>query len=285
MSLKAYDGMMTRNGLAYIQEEILKRFDRFEEASQNELAKSYANNIISHVDEKFNIIEYIKFCSINESIGIKEEIKKIEIKDDTTLISYLFQAGKILSTGLYKNDFMVDLSLSIDCKDDKILVFPNINVGKHRTILLEFLTDWYCQNQCEPDENVNDDEWNERKKDWYDFNEHKGFSMKIMIFDPNHYYNNFNSFFRGDILFQKILENIPSDEKRKRKIATNILIEEKSKIQTDDDGSYSKIWNIIGELKKEGNTEINDYINSHDIKLVKIDKEFLEKELLKNPSV
>ena len=29
----------------------------------------------------------------------------------------------------------------------------------------------------------------------------------------------------------------------------------------------------------------NDYINSHDIKLVKIDKEFLEKELLKNPSV
>jgi hypothetical protein len=283
MSLKAYDGMMTRNGLAYIQEEILKRFDKFEVASQNALAKTYADDIILHVDDNYNIIDQVKINSINESVGVKEDIKNIEIKDDTTLISYLFQAGKILSTGLYKNEFMVDLSLFIYCKDDKILIFPNINVDEHKKILLEFLTDWYCQNQTDQDENVDEEEWNERTQDWYGFNKHKGLSMKIMIFDPNHYYNNFNNFFRGDILYQKILENIPSDEKRKRKIATNILIDEKSKNENDE--SYSKIWNIMGELKKEGNTEIDDYINSHDILLVKIDKEFLEKELLKNPSV
>lgn len=105
--------------------------------------------------------------------------------------------------------------------------------------------------------------------------------MKIMVFDPRHYLNNFNNYFRGEILFQKILENIPSDEKRKRKIAKNILIAEKSK---DNDDS-SNVWNIIEELASEGNTEIDDYVSSHDIQLVKIDKEFLEKELLKNPSV
>lgn len=123
MSLKAYDGMMTRNGLSYIQEEILKRFDRFEEASQNELAKYYAKDIILHVDEKCDIVNQISYSAINESEGLKTEIKNIKIKDDTTLISYLFQAGKILSKGEFKNDFMVDLSLSIDCRDDKILVF------------------------------------------------------------------------------------------------------------------------------------------------------------------
>jgi len=281
MSLKAYDGMMTRNGLAYIQEEILKRFDRFEGASQNELAKCYARNIILHVDEKCNIIHQMEYSAINEINSIKNEIKNISIEDNTTVISYLFQAGNILSKGQYKNEFMVDLSLSIDCKNDKILVFPNINVGEHRKILLEFLTDWYCQNQCDADENVSEDEWNEREKDWYAFNNNKGLSMKIMIFDPTHYYNNFNEYFRGDILYQKILENIPSDEKRKRKIVTNLLISEKSK----GDNDYSNVWNIMGELKKEGNTEIDDYINSHDIQLVKIDEEFIKTKLLKNPSV
>jgi len=277
MSLKAYDGMMTRNGLAYIQEEILKRIDRFEDASQNELAKCYAKDIILHVDEKCDIIHQMEYLSINDSEELKNKIKEISIKEDTTLMSYLFQSGKILSKSQYKNDFMVDLSLSIDCRDDKILIFPNINVGEHRTILLEFLNDWYCQNQSDPDENVKEDEWDEREKDWYVFNEHKGLSMKIMIFDTNNYSKNLNEHFRGEILYQKILENIPSDDIRKRKIVTNILISEKLK----DNDDYSTVWNILGELKKDDNSEITEYINSHDIQLFKIDKEFLDTELLK----
>lgn len=283
MSLKAYDGMMTRKGLAYIQKEILDRFSRFEEASQNALAKTYVDYIISHVDDNYNIIEHIKSCAINESKSIKNEIDNINITDQTTLFSYLFQAGNILSTGQYKNDFMVELKLFVDCIDDKILINPSLNVKEHKDILLEFMTDWYCQNQSDQDESINDIEWKEREKDWYAFNEHRGFSINIMVFDPNHYWNNFNSFFRGDILYDKIIKYLPSDEKRKRKIAKMKIIDEKTKA-VDKDDRMSKVWNIIGELSKKDNTEIDDYVRTHDIELINIDVDFLKNELL-NPKL
>ena len=42
MSLKAYEGMMTTKGVRYIQDETIKRIDRFREAAENHLLKTYS---------------------------------------------------------------------------------------------------------------------------------------------------------------------------------------------------------------------------------------------------
>lgn len=281
MSLKAYDGMMSRKSIKYIQDGITSRLDRFKEASENHLAKKYAELFFEHVDGYMSVKEMISFDAINESI-LKNKIDEIKIDDDTTISSYIFQSAKILSEGHYINDFMVHLNISMQAINNrKILIYPNIIVKEHKDILLEFLEDWYCQDQCDADEDVKTHQWKQRSKDWYNFDEIRGFSMKIQLFDPTHYAKSLVKSFRGKELIDCILKHIPSDEKRIRKIAYRKLIEQKQSELKETDNKMSGTWNIMSELTKDGNTEIDDYINSHDIQITKIDEDFIKNATLK----
>lgn len=274
MSLKAYDGMMSRKGIKYIQDEIIARLPKFREASENKLAKEYAKLFVDKVDANISIKNQIEFDALNES-DLKDKINKIEVIEDTTILSYIYQASKILSDDYFVNDFMCHLNISLQViNNKKILIYPNIIVPEHKNILLEFLEDWYCQNQCDPDESVNKRKWKQREKDWYNFDEVQGFSMKIKLFDPKNIFNSLNQNFRGEELINKILLHIPSDEKRIRRIARDAILikkEEEFKVK----GEKMPIWSIMGELAKEDNTEIQNYINSNDIKLFKIDAEYI----------
>jgi hypothetical protein len=275
MSLKAYNGMMSRKGIKYIQDEIVARLPKFKDASENKLAKEYAKLLVDHADSNISIKSQIDFDAINES-DLKEKINKIEITEDTTILSYIYQASKILSDGFFINDFMCHLNISLQVINNrKILIYPNIIVSEHRNILLEFLEDWYCQNQCDPDERVSKRQWRQRKRDWYAFDETRGFSMKIKLFDPISISDSLNSNFRGEELINKILLHIPSDEKRIRRIARDAILTKKEQ-EFKDKGDQIRIWNMMGELAKEDNTEIQDYINSNDIKLIKIDAEYIK---------
>jgi hypothetical protein len=275
MSLKAYDGMMSRKNIKYIQDEIIKRLDRFREASENHLAEKYAELFYQHVDKTISIIESVKFDAINED-HIKFQIDKIKIGDETTILSYIYQASKILANSSYKNDFTVQLNIAMEAiNNKKILIYPNILVNEHRPILLEFLEDWYCQNSTDPDENISKKQWEQRKRDWYDFNEKDGFKLKIQLFEPSHYGDSININFRGEELLNKILEYIPSDEKRLRKIAKNAILNNIEK-EAREKGEKVSIWKVIDRLSAEDNTEIEDYIKTHNIVLTKIDKDFIE---------
>lgn len=283
MSLKAYDGMMSRKSIKYIQDEIIKRLDRFREASENQLAEKFAELFYEHVDKIRTVIDNIEFDAINED-SIKDKINKIKIDEETTIFSYIFQASKILSLSSYKNEFAVHLNITLEAiHNKKILVYPNILVNDHKPILLEFLEDWYCQNSCDADDRVSRRQWKQREKDWYNFDENRGFSLKIQLFDPTNYINSINRNFRGDKLMNKILEYIPSDEKRLRRIAKNAIIDnyEKEKKLKNEKPS---LWEIVDRLSSDSNTEIDDYIKNNNIILTTIDEEFLKTAKLKpNP--
>jgi hypothetical protein len=275
MSLKAYDGMMSRKSIKYIQDEIIKRLDKFKDASENELAEKYANLFVDHFDGGMECVKSIGY-EAHGDIEIQEKISKINIDDDTTILSYIFQASKILCQSTQQNGFMVHLNISLEAiSNRKILVYPNIIVHKHKDILLEFLEDWYCQNSSDPDEDVPRRQWRQREKDWNNFNENQHFNLKIQLFDPTHYWNGLHQHFRGENLINKILEHIPSDEKRIRSIAKRRLIKKIEKELTEK-GEKSSAWNISYRLSEKGNTEIDDYIKSHDIKIYKFDAEFIK---------
>lgn len=278
MSIKAYDGMMTRNGLKYIQDEITKRLPLFKEASENKLAEEYIKLFVKYVDKKYDIKGMLEFDAINDPNALRD-IKDIKIDNDTTVLSYIYQASKILSKSNIINDFSVDLHITLDCINDKILIYPAINVKEHRTLLLEFLTDWYYQNQCDRDERVSEEEWAERSKEWWDFNETRGLSIKILLFDPSHFWNSLNNNFRGDELIDKMLQFIPDDSARIRSIAKDMVIKNIDE-ELKASGEDSRYWTVINRLTKEGNTEIQDYIDSNEIILTKIDKEFIKTKKL-----
>jgi hypothetical protein len=213
----------------------------------------------------------VEFIAIDDK-NCLEQIKQI---GETNILSYLFQSSKILSKALYVNDFMVNLKLTLDCKDNKILIYPFFNVNEHKNILLEFLDDWYFQNQSDPDEDVSESEWNERKKDWEYFNEHDYFKNEIKLFDPNDIMHSLNINFRSQELIDKIIENISDDNIRKNNIAINELV--KSKIV--DKSSYSEYMNVHRQVINDKEL-IDDYIKNNDIKLTVIDKEFLTKTII-----
>lgn len=283
MSLKAYDGMMSRKSIKYIQDEIIKRLDRLKELSENKLAEKYAELFYEHIDKQRNVIDSINFDAINEDV-MKDKISKIKIDDETTIFSYIFQASKILSESYFRNEFTVNLNISLSAiHNKKILIYPIINVNEHKPILLEFLEDWYCQNGSDPDENVSRRQWKQREKDWYEFNDRSGFNMTIQLFDPTNYRHSLNKNFRGAEMTKKVLEYIPSDETRIRRIARNEIIKNYEKEKRSKNEVVS-IWEIMDRLSKEGSTEIDDYIKTNNIIITKIDEEFLLSALLKpNP--
>lgn len=275
MSLKAYDGMMTRKSIKYIQDEIVKRMDRLKEASENRLAESYAEIFVDYFDSNYNVVENIKYDTLNE-VALKNKIDEIKITDETTIWSYIYQASKILAEGHYINRFMVHLNITLEAVNNrKTLVYPNIIVNEHKPILLEFLEDWYCQNQCDPDERVNRRVWKQREKDWYNFNEIPGFNMKIQLFEPSSLLNSIVRNFRGDEAVEKILKFIPSDEKRLRGIAF-VLMGKEYKKECEEKNIKYNFYEYSRRLQEEGNTEIDDYIKTHNIILTKIDADCIK---------
>lgn len=279
MSLKAYDGMMSRKGIKYIQDEILIRLDKFREASENKLAEKFADIFIDYFDRNNNIIKDFYYDTHGDS-ATEEKLNDIKINDDTTILSYIFQVSKVLSQASAINDFMCHLNISIQAINNrKILVYPNIIVQEHKQILLEFLEDWYCQNQSDADESVSRRQWKQREKDWYSFDTAQGFNIKIQLFDPAHYWHSINKNLRGDKLVCKILEHIPSDETRIKDIAKRHLIAEIDK-NSKKKGEKISYYDIIERLSNVDNTEIEDYIKTHNIQIIKIDEDVIENSRL-----
>jgi hypothetical protein len=244
MSLKAYDGLMTKRGFKYLQDETIKRIDKFKEIAETHLAKSMAEDIIGHVDNNFNLTDKMLFsarCKESEKL-LKELNEEVKIKK-TTILSYIYQSSRILSKSFFMNDYTIDLKLTIEEINNKILVYPNLTVQKYKEVLLEYLEDWYAQDQCDGDENVDTEEWEERCKDWHSFDENKYFKTQIKIFDSNDFLNNLNFNFRGGYLVDKILEFIPSDRDRLIKIAKDEIVNnELRKLPKKEGESKVLIW-------------------------------------------
>lgn len=265
MSLKAYNGMMTKKGFKYIQDETIKRIDKFKDISKNKIAERYADLFVKYLDLDESIKSDLKFDAINEK-DILSLIDKINSKN---ILYYIFQTSKILSKSKYLNDFTVHLNLTIEEIENKILVYPNILVNEHKDILLEYLDDWYCQNQSDSDENVSKDEWNERSKDWYVFNEISNYLCQIQLFKPDEIFNNLLNDFRGDDLINRILKFIPSKEKRIKDKAIHLILKE---YEMNDVFDYLK-------LKKEllsDNRKVQNYIDEMKVDVVDINYDLIK---------
>lgn len=280
MSLKAYDGLKTDNGFFYLQQKIKENIDKFREASENKIAETYADIILDLVDDKQSIETKLVFQTKTKDDELL--ISKIE-KKDTTILSYLFQVGKILSKSYFVNDFCAHLNLYLEAKNDRILIYPGILVSEHKKILDTFLDDWYAQNQTDKDENIPEDVWEERCRDWWDFNETKGLNIVVKLFDPFNFRDNIVENFRGDELIKKILSHIPSDEERKNKILKRKFIDIKMKKflkeieQEDKSSSTTRVYfKALDYLKTdEGKCEFEDYKKTEPIHIKKIDEDFL----------
>jgi hypothetical protein len=265
MSLRAYNGMMTKKGFKYIQDETIKRIDKFKDISKNKIAERYADLFVKYLDLDESIKSDLKFDAINEK-DILSLIDKINSKN---ILYYIFQTSKILSKSKYLNDFTVHLNLTIEEIENKILVYPNILVNEHKDILLEYLEDWYCQNQCDPDDRVPEDEWNERSKDWYVFNEISNYLCQIQLFKPDEIFNNLLNDFRGDDLINRILKFIPSKEKRIKDKAIHLILKE---YEMNDVFDYLK-------LKKEllsDNRKVQNYIDEMKVDVVDINYDLIK---------
>jgi hypothetical protein len=281
MSLKAYDGMMTRKGLNYLHQSIVENIPKFQEASENALAQAYADVILAYVDRGYNIKDYM--LSESPAELDKLQLEKIESKN-VELLSYLYQCARILSNSFYKNSFTVNLNLTIEPKNDKILVYPNLLVNEHREILLSFLDDWYCQNQTDADENVDENEWEERSKDWYDFSNVRGLQFQIKLFDPDHYWNDIVREYRGKSLIDGILAHLPSVEDRKHSILKSRFMDLHMQLLCDKHpdisptGIYFKAVDYLNT--DEGKDALNKFKEHTPIELVTIDEKFINEHIL-----
>jgi hypothetical protein len=277
MSLKAYDGMMTKENLLYFHENLKENLPKFKKASEKHLAKAFAECFLMYTDEGKSLAmlkSSMEFKAIN-SVNDKRGLEEIKIDNSTTILSYLFQCAKVLSKSDYKNDFTSHLCIAFEPIKDKILVYPNICVEEHRQILLSFLTDWYAQNQCDADEKVSKKEWKQRCKDWYGFNETKGLQIEIILFDPKHYWNNLFNDFRGEELINAILTEIPSNQTRKQAIWKKKFLSQLME-KNKDAGSSASYFNSLDFMRSpQGQVELKEFQKNNPIKLTKIDQKFI----------
>jgi hypothetical protein len=273
MSLKAYDGMMTKNELSYIEKKLKENLPLFELASKKHIAKEFADVFITYFDLGLTPKTKIIFNSTTaEDRFLLAEISE----NDTTIFNYIYNVAEVLSKSRFVNNFTSHLSLTIETKKNRILVYPNIVVSEHRKILLTFLNDWYAQNQTDKPETISLREWNMRKNDWWDFNEIKGIKTRITLFDPLHYYDNiFNHFVSGELV-NMIIEEIPDDETRKNQIHKNNFISLKM-----DSGDIKSYFSAIDYLTTdEGKKVFDEYKRNNKIELVKIDYNTITNEKL-----
>lgn len=268
MSLKAYDGMMTKKGIPYIYEKIQENLPLFEKTSRTHVANAMATFFVAWADNGLKPQTKIGFGSTTRFDRIL--LEELEGRH-TTILGYLYEAAEILQRSEFVNDFTSHLNLIIEPARGKTLVWPMIRVLEHRRILLSFLEDWYAQNQTDPPEGIPTREWNRRVKDWYEFNETRGLQMRIVLFGPHHYWNNLMEHFRGDELIDAILKEIPSEEDRMNRIWRDGFI-----------GSYMKEANVKSYYtasfwmkSEEGQIAFAAYKEKNPITLVKIDKDYI----------
>lgn len=284
MSLKAYNGMMTRDDFTSLKKNIVSRIPRFKEKSLDALAKTFANIITRYVDENQTVSDLIKNIPVGEKTLTNELNKLIEVKEkygttNISLIQFMFFISNIMSKGNIFNSFMCNMILNIEPIENKILVYPVTNVKGHMEILYEFLEDWYVQDQSDMDENVEEDEWKERVMDWNNFNEMDGLRIKMLLFDSNDFCtslnNKFPTFNRNDFM-ERILEKIPSEKERVKKVARNKLL---LKFKEKNEENCLATHLLFLSSEKEGKESVDRYINEHNLTLPKITKETLKEKI------
>lgn len=275
MSLKAYNGMMTKNGYDFLQRNVIGYMPEFKAASQKALAKAYAKCIVDLADNCKKGLNPTLFLMQSKSSYEEELISKVD--SNTTVLSYIFQCAKILSKSLFVNDFTVQLNLAIESTPSKILVMPNILVKKHKSILLQFLDDWYAQNQTDPDEDVPAPIWEERCNDWWNFGNKRHYQSRITLFDPTDHWNDLVDDFRGEELIESILAEI-DDEKRKKSLYRDLhyAIYLKDKGIASKDAKMGDYFGFTNFLETEqAQQDLEKIKQTNPIELVKIDAAFL----------
>ncbi|MFA5207493.1 MAG: hypothetical protein WC428_02435 [Candidatus Paceibacterota bacterium] len=285
MSLKAYEGLMTRKGLKYVQDETIKRIPKFRAAGENQLLEKYAEMVLEFVDYGIPAYKILEFAGLSLDRFTQKEYNEIKITADTSLISLIYQISRAASKSMFMNPFTVELNLSLEAKERRTLVYPSISVPEYRGILREYLIDWYAQDQCDPPDDVSKSEWKTRCKDWWNFGEIKGFQFRIRLFNPDNY-DSINNELRGDALYDGIIAKIPINSKRQERIAIkNILKAEFENSEKKKEFDSSEVWKYI-ERKRyyrndtAGQLTVIQYVVDNNIVVQPITKEILESKVL-----
>jgi len=276
MSLKAYDGMVTKKGLPYLHSKLSENLELFKKASEEHIAKAFADIFINYVDDKVSPQANIGF-----NLLTKEDKRKISEVDlnDITIFNYVFKVSEVLINSVYVNSFTSNLKITIEPVGKKLLVYPNIFVPKHREILLTFLDCYYAQNQTDKPDNVTTRAWNKRCEEWYAFDNVRGLQTTISLFDPTHFWHNILGQITKENLVSSILTQIPTDEKRIQSILKRNFINSKM----IDKFGVKEYYDVIHYLLTEdGKKEFDDYKNNNSITITKIDYDFITKTKLLN---
>lgn len=278
MSLKAYDGMMTRKGFEYIHDNIIAKIDEFRAIGEKYLSESYADCVVEFFDNNYSVIENLKFNTIHE----KELEKDIDrIPENWPLVRVLQQGGIVLSGAKYVNPYFTQLSLNIEKKDDKLLIYPNYgSVYGYKELLLTFLTDWYAQNQVDPPSDVSEKEWKERCADWWGYGDTQIVRITITVFESLGYgFKSLNRTFKDEQMIKGILDCLPSEEDRIFKKAQRQMISLKMKSEKNKDDRTSQFMKWADYFKTdEGVEEINSFIKTEKVTVTKITEKLLTTE-------
>jgi|ERR1035437_577069 hypothetical protein len=283
MSLKAYEGLMTRKGLKYVQDETIKRIPKFREAGENQLLKKYVEMVLEFIDYDVSAEHIFKFNGFGLDRFTEKEYNEIKIEKDTELISLIYQISRAASKSIFTNPFTVELNLSLEAKERRTLVYPGISVPEYRDILREYLIDWYAQDQCDPPDDVAKSEWKTRCKDWLQFGEINGFQFRIRLFNPDNY-DSINTELREDKLYDGIINKIPINSERQTKIAIkNIMKIEYSDKEKKFDPK--DVWKYIERERyyrndTAGQLTVIKYITDNNIIVQPITKELLNSKVL-----
>ena len=283
MSLKAYEGLMTRKGLKYVQDETIKRISKFREVGENQLLEKYAEMVLEFVDFGITAEHILKFNSFGLDRFTEKEYNEIKIDKDTELISLIYQISRAASKSMFMNTFTVELNLSLEAKERKTLVYPSISVPEYRDILREYLIDWYAQDQCDPPDDVAKREWKIRCKDWMQFGEIKGFQFRIRLFNPDNY-DSINTELRGDELYNGIISKIPINSVRQTTIAIKRILDAEY-AEKKENFDATKVWEYIERRNyyrndTAGQLAVIQYIVDNNIIVQPITKELLNSKVL-----
>jgi hypothetical protein len=285
MSLKAYEGLMTRKGLKYVQDETIKRIPKFRAAGENQLLEKYAEMVLEFVDHGVSAEQLLKHASFGLDRFTTKQYEEIKIEKDTTLISLIYQISRAASKSMFMNPFTVELNLTLEAKERRTLVYPSISVPEYRDILREYLINWYAQDQCDPPDDVAKSEWKTRCKDWWNFGEIKGFQFRIKLFNPDNY-DSINTELRGNALYDGIIAKIPINSKRQERIAIkNIMKAEFENSEKKKEFDSSEVWKYIERERyyrndTAGQLTVIQYVVDNDIVIQPITKEILESKVL-----
>lgn len=285
MSLKAYDGMMIEEDFGYLQSQLQSHLNEFEAAAKQHLAKKFAEMIVSHIDRGESITSLFKYIDVDRSTRLAEiePLLKDTVGTEHNLLRLLVRLAKKYSLSQFRNEFTVGLTLTIEKIDNRLLVYPSVNVKTYREILVKFLKDWYAQDQTDEPEDVDPKEWKLRCEDWYKFDETRGLQTIVKIFDDTHYWNNIYEHLDFPELIELILREIPSETDRRINLMNRRFIEMRlAEMQSQQgDVSTSTAFRMMTDIHQylkteQGKTELENYIQSNPVEIKVIDKNMLD---------